>query len=89
LPSIEEAAGAGLLDGVPQPRLRQRVLAPDVDVALLRPAGVAHDREGFQQGVRVLLHQDPVFERAGLGLVGVADDIVRPDRIGGHRLPLH
>ena len=85
----EEAAGPGVRDGVPQPRLGQRVLAPDVDVTLLRPAGVAHDRERFEQGVRVLLHQYPVLERAGLGFVGVADHVVRPDRVGGHRLPLH
>ena len=85
----EEPPGTGLLDGVPQPRLGQRVLTPDVEVALLRTAGIAHDRDGFQQGERVFLHQHPVFEGARLGFVGVADDVVRPDRVGGHRLPLH
>ena len=81
--------GPGLLHGVPQPCLGMRVLTPDVEVALLRAARVTHDRDGFQQGERVFLHQHPVLESPRLGFVGVADDVVRLDRVGGHRLPFH
>ena len=51
--------------------------------------GVAGDRERLEDGERVVLHQHPVLERAGLGLVGVADEVVRVGSVLRDRLPLH
>ncbi len=77
------------LDRVFEPRGREWVLAADVDEALLGTRRVAGDRERLQDGERIVLHQDPVLERAGLGFVGVADEVVGLDRLLRDRLPLH
>ena len=66
----------------------QRVLAAHVDVALLAPVAYAGDRHRLDERERVVLHQHAVLERARLRLVGVADEVVRPDRVARHRLPL-
>jgi hypothetical protein len=70
-------------------RASHGVLAAQVDVALLRGHGEAGDGHGLDQGERIALHHHAVFERAGLGLVGVAHDVVRTRGLLGHRLPLH
>jgi hypothetical protein len=62
----EETAGARRFDRVPQAGLRQRVLAADVDEALVGLARVAHHGERLDQGVRVGLHEHPVLEGARL-----------------------
>ena len=85
----EQPARAGLLDGVPQP------LRPPADIRrgcrcspARAPSANAGDRHRLDHGERILLHQHAVLEGAGLGFVGVADDVVRPDRLAGHRVPL-
>src|SRR5690606_28879485 len=52
-----------------------RVLAADVDIALLGTHGHSGNGEGFDHGEGVALHHRPILERARLGLVGVADHI--------------
>ena len=52
------------------------VLAADVDESLVDPGGVAGDDHALDQLVRVLLHQLAVLEGAGLGLVGVAAEVL-------------
>ena len=69
-------------------RLGERVLAAEVEVAVLGAGREAGDRHRLDEGERVLLQQDAVLERAGLGLVGVADEVVGPGRLGGHGGPL-
>ena len=66
-----------------------RVLAPDVEEPLLRPGREAGDRQRLDHRERVVLHQDAVLEGAGLGLVRVADEVVRAHRLLRDRLPLH
>src|SRR5260221_3208543 len=66
---------------------RKRVLASDVDETLLCPGRETGDRQRLDQSDRVLLHQDPVLERPRLGLVGVADEVVRTDRVARYGLP--
>ena len=68
----EVALGVGLLDGRLEDVGLVRVLAADEDEALVGPGGDRADDAALDQQVRVLLHQQPVLERAGLGLVGVA-----------------
>src|SRR5262249_24362089 len=47
----EETARSGLVNGMQQARLGERVFAPDVQVAALSTARVTHDRDGFNKGV--------------------------------------
>ena len=67
--------------------LRLGVLAADVDVAALAAGCVGGDRHRLDQRERVALHDHPVLERAGLRLVGVADEVVRAHRLPRDRLP--
>ncbi len=80
---------ARFLDRVLEALGRVRVLAADVEVALLASGRDAGDRERFDHRERVLLRDHAVLERAGLALVGVADEVVRMHRLLGDRLPLH
>ena len=67
---------------------RPGVLTPQVDVAPLAAGGPAGDGHGLEHGEGVTLQEDPVLERARLGLVGVAHQVVGPDGLGRHRRPL-
>jgi hypothetical protein len=69
-------------------RLREWVLAAHVQVALLAAGRVGGDRHRLHHGERVALHQHAVLEGPGLGLVGVADQVVRPARLARDRVPL-
>ncbi len=60
----------------------------DVEVAALAAGGEGRDRHGLDDRERVALHEDPVLERPGLRLVGVADEVVRAVWLGGHGSPL-
>ena len=64
------------------------VLAPDEDERLVGADRVGADDDPLDQLMRVLLHQLAVLERAGLGLVGVADEVLvhRPPGDEGHLL---
>ena len=67
---------------------RQRVLGAAVDVAPLRADGVAGDDHAFDERMRIAFERRAVHERAGVALVGVADDVLRPAlRLAG-QLPL-
>ena len=86
----EIARFTGLLDGVLQPGVTQRVLAAQKDPAVLDSHGVSGQRHGFDQTERVLFHRDPVLERAGFALIRVGDDMLAgwvAGRGAGH-LPL-
>ena len=72
----EEAGLVGLLDGRVEDVALQVVLAADVDEAAVRPGGAGGDGDPLDQLVRVLLHQLAVLEGAGLGLVGVAAEVL-------------
>ena len=73
----EQARGARRVDGVLQARGRERVLAADVDEALVAARGERGDRHRFDDRERIALHQDAILERARLGFVRVADQVVR------------
>ena len=63
-----------LLDGLEQALARDRVLVPDVDEALLAADGARADDHPLDDRVRIALDDAAVHERAGIALVGVADD---------------
>ena len=84
----EEPALAGRVDRRLERAPRPRVLAAQVDPPVLAPGGEGGDRHRLDHGERVALDQHPVLEGAGLGLVGVAHEMVRVRRLAGHGLPL-
>ena len=69
--------------------VRVRILTAQVDEPLVAIRCVGRDRHRLDQRERVSLHDHPVLERAGLGLVGVADQVMRACRLPCHRLPFH
>ena len=74
-PSSPRARASAIARG--EPLGRERVLAADVEEASLAARGEAGDGHRLDDRERILLHQHAVLERARLGLVGVADDVVR------------
>jgi len=67
--------------------VRERVLRAHVDERLLAPRRVRGDSHRLDQPERILLHEDAILERPGLGLVGVADEVVRLRLLARDRLP--
>ena len=65
------------VDRVLQPLVGERVLGADVEEAAFAARREARDRHRLDHRERIRLHQHAVLERAGLRLVGVADDVVR------------
>ena len=63
----------------------QHVLTPDVDERARRAGGVGGDHDPLEQHVRGLLHQLAVLEGAGLGLVGVAHQVLVHPALGQER----
>ena len=74
--SPEEAALLRLGDGDVEPLDRLGVLGADVDVAVVGADRVAGDDHALEHRVRVALQHRAVHERAGVALVGVADDVL-------------
>src|SRR4030095_9970575 len=94
VPSLAEDVPArvallvGLGDCALEIARRLHVLAADVDEAAPRPHRVAGDEAAFQHHVRIALHEEAVLVGPRLGLVGVADEVLRLGRLPGHEGPL-
>jgi hypothetical protein len=73
---------------VPDALLREWIFATDIQVAAHRPDSERLDRHRLDDGERVELQDDAILERARLGLVRVAHDIVRLRLRGGNGGPL-
>ena len=84
----QQAARPRRVDGVLEPLGGQRILAAHVDESLLAPGREGGDRHRLDEAERVAFHDDPILERARLGLVGVADQVVRPHRLVRDGVPL-
>ena len=71
---------------------RERILVPHVDVALHRAVvgadGVGRDDHTLDHRMRVAFEHRTVHERAGVALVGVADDVVLVTGVLAARTPL-
>ena len=85
----EQPRGPGRVDGPLQAGGGQRVLAPDVDPTVLCAGGQPRDGHGLDHRERIVLHDDAVLERAGLGLVAVGHHVLGPPGLSGHRPPFH
>jgi hypothetical protein len=77
-----------VLDLVAQDTLLRPVLVPNEDPALVAAAHCHPEQQALQHDVRLLGHDLAILERAGLGLVGVADRVLRRRVLRGHELPL-
>src|ERR1035437_8536139 len=84
----QQVLALGLLDGGLQPLYGQPILAAHVDVALLRADGVAGDGHALQHAVRIAFEDAAIHKRAGIALVGVADDVLDGRGLLGDQLPL-
>ena len=80
--------GVGLVDGAAQGAGGVHVLAADVDVARVGLDREPADRGALDELEGRLLHELLVLEGAGLALVGVADEVVRPLLLLGQAVPL-
>ena len=62
--------------------------AADIDVAVVRRHGEAGDQAAFDEKMRIVPHDLAVLAGAGLGFVGIDDEIMRPPvRLLGHERP--
>ncbi len=84
LPRI--ALGFGLFNGLNQTCIGKIVLAADVDEGRFGLNGMGTEDDAFDQLMGVVLHDDAVFEGAGLRLVRVDHQIARK-RIGRQETP--
>ena len=66
----------------------QRILCPDVYVAMLRTDGDGCDDHALQYGMRVTLNHRAVHERAGIPLIRVADHVLDVRRRSPAEIPL-
>ena len=66
-----------------------RKFAADVDVGGVRVERETGDHHALDQLVRILVNDVAVLERAGLGFVGVADQIDRPLFVRLDEAPFH
>jgi hypothetical protein len=74
----DQAGGVGLLDRLLEHLALADVFAAYIDVAGLRPHREGRDQAPLDQQVRIVPHDIPVLAGAGLGLIRVDDQIVRP-----------
>ncbi len=79
---------SGLLQGEADMLDRQGVFVADVDIARGSAHSVGADDDAFENAVRVGLQQAAVHERAGIALVGIADDVLGLSVGSVGRLPL-
>jgi len=84
----QETSRARLLEGRVEQLGRMGHLTADVDVGQLHVVGPAGDDHPLDQLVRILVEDLAVFERARLGLVGVANQIDRLAAAAIHEAPL-
>ena len=83
----EKSVRARFVDRVLQAFGAERILAADVEEAALTAGREAGDRHRFDDRERIAVEQHAILERAGLGFVGVADEVVRPRRLLGDGVP--
>src|SRR5271169_288218 len=84
----DELGVTSLLDGGFDALALADEFAADVNVAMVRRHGAAGDQAAFDQQMRIVPHHFAVLAGAGLGLVGIDDEIMRPPvRLLGHERP--
>ena len=84
----EQPGGAALADRLAEALDRQRVLGAAVHVAFGRADRVGGDEHALDDAEGVALEHRAVHERAGVALVGVADEVLLAARLVEGDLPL-
>ena len=84
----QQAVALRLGNGLFQPVHGQRILRPDIDVALAAAHGKSRDHHALQHAVGVALHNGAVHKCAGVALVAVADDVLLLGLLLSSALPL-
>jgi hypothetical protein len=84
----QQAVGAGLLNGMVQARHRQRVLSAAIYVSLVSADSIGGDEHALDNGVRIAFEHLPIHKRAGVALVGVADNVLKIAGVVAAELPL-
>ena len=80
----EKAHLLGASDGRFQAVHCQRILRAHIDIALVAADGETRDHHALEHTVWIALHHAAVHERAGIALVGVADEmLLLPFRLPG------
>src|SRR5207237_10761459 len=77
----EQPGGAGRINGVGQPLGGQRILAPHIDVTVLRTNRERGDGHAFDDGKRIAFHDGAVLECARFRFVSIADDVVSASEV--------
>src|SRR6185437_89019 len=85
----DELGLVGLVNRGLQPLALADELAADVDVTGVHAHGAARDQTAFDQQMRIVAHDLAVFAGAGLGLIGIDHEVMRPPglRFLGHERP--
>ena len=65
------------------------VFPADIDVTTFRAHRQSSDHHAFDHRMRILLEDQPVFTRAGLTLVAIAQHVLRLGRRLGNERPFH
>ena len=83
----DEFCVIGLLHRRFEPLALADEFATNVDVAMIRGHGAAGDQAAFDEKVRIVPHDLAVLAGAGLGLVGIDDEVMRPLHLLRHERP--
>ena len=83
----DELCVIGLLHRGFEPLALADEFAAHIDVAMVHAHGGAGDQTAFDEEMRIVAHHLAVLAGAGLGLVGIDDQIVRPVGLLGHERP--
>ena len=85
----EEVLPSRFFDGLDENLRAVGHFAPDINVGRMRADRIAGDENALDKLVRIVMEKLPILERAGLGFVGVANQINRLTGALGEKTPLH
>ena len=84
----DQPLGVRLVDGALQGFALADVFAADVDVGRVRRHGEGGEETALDEEMRIVPHDLPVLAGAGLGFVGIDDEVMRPPvRLLRHERP--
>ncbi len=84
----DEFGGIGLVDCALECLALADEFAAHVDVAGVRPHGVGGEQATLDEQMRIVPHDLAILAGAGLGLVGIDDEVARARVCLGHERPL-
>ena len=79
----------GFINGLLEPAGTESELTADIDESGMRLNGVGRDERPFDGRVRIFLNEQTIFDRAGLALVRITNEIFRLRAVLRNKAPLH